>query len=183
LNPAPAVYGNEAKLLSLLNHDNRTDDEAIVETSPLVPVKAKPWDRLDMKSEELKVDEAVENKPFEKPIVVLVALYEVAPVNGKAAEVMVIGDAPITVNGEQLVPLVHVAEVVATLANVFAPEKYARLDTTAADEVESPSNESAFPVSLIGNVVESVPCFPFSVVWRSVPARETVPKKAFVADA
>jgi hypothetical protein len=39
------------------------------------------------------------------------------------------------------------------------------------------------PVSLIGNEVESVPCFELSVVCKSTPARETVPKKALVADA
>jgi hypothetical protein len=65
---------------------------------------------------------------------------------------MVIGDAPITVNPEQLVPIVHVAEVVATLAKVFGPEKYERFPTTAADEVPSPENESALPETAIGNV-------------------------------
>ena len=95
---------------------------------------------------------------------------------GKAAEVIVIGVAPITVKDEQLVPLVHVAEVVATLAKVFAPEKYARLETTATDDVDNPSYESALPVNLIGNDVESVPCFPFSVVCKSTPPRDSVPK-------
>ncbi len=64
---------------------------------------------MDRKSDELKVDEAVENNPPWKPIVVLVALYEGLPVNGKAAEVIVMGDAPITEKDEQAVPLVHVA--------------------------------------------------------------------------
>ena len=57
----------------------------------------------------------------------------------------------VTVNpvGTEIVP-------VATLAKVFAPEKYGMLPMTAADEVERPLNEMA-PVPLlyaIGNVPE-----------------------------
>jgi len=52
---------------------------------------------------------------------------------------------------------------VATFANVFAPEKYGMFPVTAADDVDSPVNESADPVSCIGNDVDSVPCLPFSV--------------------
>ncbi len=54
---------------------------------------------------------------------------------------------------------------------------------TADDEVPSPSNESALPVSLIGNDVESVPCFELRVVWRSEPPRLIAPANRFVVEA
>ena len=66
--------GKEAKLVSLLNQDSLTDDEAIVETIPFDPVNAKPWDRDGRNSAELNVELAVEKRPAEKPITVEVAL-------------------------------------------------------------------------------------------------------------
>ena len=69
---------------SLVNHESLTDDEAMVETIPFDPVKAKPCDSDGKKSDELKVEDAVEKRPFEKPIVVPVALYPTPVVNGDA---------------------------------------------------------------------------------------------------
>lgn len=71
---------------SLLNHDNFTDDEAMVETSPLVPVKAKPWDKLERKRFEEIVELADEKKPLPKPRVVEVELKFVFEVNGKTVK-------------------------------------------------------------------------------------------------
>ena len=59
---------------SLLNHDSLIDDEAMVLVMPFDPVKRKPWVSDGRKSVELNVDEAVENRPFWNPMVVLVAL-------------------------------------------------------------------------------------------------------------
>ena len=59
---------------SLLNHDSFTDDEAIVDTSPLLPVNAKPCVRDGRYREDPNVDDAVENSPLVKPIVVDVEL-------------------------------------------------------------------------------------------------------------
>lgn len=63
---------------SLLNQESLTEEEAIVETRPLVPVKAKPWDRDDRKRLDEMVDDAVEKNPLSRPRVVEVeAPYEV----------------------------------------------------------------------------------------------------------
>ena len=62
------------KLESLLNHDSLIDDEAIDDTRPFDPMNEKPCDRLERKRDELNVDEAVENRPAENPMVVPVAL-------------------------------------------------------------------------------------------------------------
>jgi hypothetical protein len=59
---------------SLLNHDNFTDDEAMVETSPFVPVKAKPCDSDERKRLDEMVDDAVEKKPLSSPSAVEVEL-------------------------------------------------------------------------------------------------------------
>ena len=59
---------------SLLNHDNFTEDEAIVETSPLLPVNAKPCVSPGRNREDENVDDAVENRPLVNPIVVDVEL-------------------------------------------------------------------------------------------------------------
>ena len=58
----------------MLNHESRTDDDAIDCTSPFVPVYANPCDRFDRKRLLLNVDDAVENRPAENPIVVDVEL-------------------------------------------------------------------------------------------------------------
>ena len=71
----------------------------------------------------------------------------------------------------------------AILANVFAPEKYGMLPTTAEVEVESPPNPIVAPESVIGQVVEMVFCFPLSVVCKSFPPSESEPKYAFVDEA
>lgn len=68
--PETLVTAEVRKPASLLNHDNLTDDEAIDDTSPLVPVKTKPCPKFERNNELLKVDEAVEKIPFEKPTVV-----------------------------------------------------------------------------------------------------------------
>ena len=59
---------------SLLNHDSFTDDEAIVDTSPLLPVNAKPCVSDGRNSDDPNVDDAVENSPLVNPIVVDVEL-------------------------------------------------------------------------------------------------------------
>ena len=59
---------------SLLNQDSLIDDEAIVPTSPFVPVKAKPCESDERKRELEIVDEAVEKKPLSRPSVVEVEL-------------------------------------------------------------------------------------------------------------
>ena len=64
---------------------------------------------------------------------------------------------PTTVNPVHDTPDVHEADEVPTLARVLGPEKYARLPTTAADEVESPFHESALPVRANGNETERGP--------------------------
>ena len=66
-----------------MNHDSLIDDEAMVLVMPFDPVKRKPWVSDGRKSVELNVDEAVENRPFWNPMVVLVALYDVKAVKGK----------------------------------------------------------------------------------------------------
>jgi len=65
--------------------------------------------------------------------------------------VIVTGDVPMTVNEVQEAVPEHDAVVVATFANVFGPEKYARFPWTAAVEVERP-----FHVS-VRDVVRSPP--------------------------
>ena len=45
-----------------------------VEWKPLLPMKAYPCERLEKKTELLNVDEAVEKRPFENPMVVEVEL-------------------------------------------------------------------------------------------------------------
>ena len=69
------------------------------------------------------VDEPVEKNPFApvKPMAVVVELYPVLTVNGKAAEVIVIGEEPRTLNVEHDVPPLQVTDVVATLPS-FAGE-------------------------------------------------------------
>ena len=59
---------------SLLNHDSRIDEDAIVDTSPLLPVNAKPCVSDGRKRDEENVDDAVENRPLVNPIVVDVEL-------------------------------------------------------------------------------------------------------------
>ena len=68
----------------MLNHDSLIDDEAIVFSCPLVPVNANPCDRDGRNRDDENVDEAVENRPLENPIVVDVELYPVLTVNGNA---------------------------------------------------------------------------------------------------
>ena len=64
---------------------------------------------------------------------------------------------PTTVKPEHETPEEQVADDVATLANVLGPEKYERLPTTAADEVERPPKERALPVRAIGKETERGP--------------------------
>jgi hypothetical protein len=59
---------------SLVNQESLIVDEETVEVIPFVPVKRNPCVSDGRKSDELKVDDAVEKRPFEKPIVVPVAL-------------------------------------------------------------------------------------------------------------
>ena len=59
---------------SLLNHDSLIDDEAIVLTSPLLPVYVKPCVRDGRYTDDPSVDEAVEKKPPVRPSVVDVEL-------------------------------------------------------------------------------------------------------------
>jgi hypothetical protein len=70
------VYGKPDVVnpASLLNQESLTDDEAIVETNPFVPVNANPCDRDDRKRLDENVDDAVENSPLVNPIVVDVEL-------------------------------------------------------------------------------------------------------------
>ena len=65
-----------------------------------------------MRSPEI-VDDAVEKNPL-NPMTVEVELYPVLTVNGKAAEEMVIGDAPIMTPCEHDEPPEHEMVVVAT---------------------------------------------------------------------
>ena len=58
---------------SLLNHDNFTEDEAIVCVRPFDPVNTKPCDSDGRYSDEENVDDAVENSPL-NPITVDVEL-------------------------------------------------------------------------------------------------------------
>ncbi len=58
----------------MLNQDSLTDDEAIVCTSPFDPTYAKPCVRDGSNSDELNVDDAVENSPPVNPITVDVEL-------------------------------------------------------------------------------------------------------------
>ncbi len=59
---------------SLLNHDSRIDDEAIVCTSPFDPVYVNPCVRDGRYRLDENVDDAVENSPLVNPIVVDVEL-------------------------------------------------------------------------------------------------------------
>ncbi len=54
---------------SLLNHDRLIDDEAIVCTSPLLPVNAKPCVSDGKNRDDPNVDDAVENSPLNPMIV------------------------------------------------------------------------------------------------------------------
>ena len=72
--PVTDVTAAVRKPASLLNQESLTDDEAIVETIPFDPVKAKPCVSDGRNSCELNVDDAVEKRPAENPIVVPVAL-------------------------------------------------------------------------------------------------------------
>lgn len=78
------VTADVMKPASLLNQDSLTDDEAIVETRPFDPVNAKPCARDGSNTDELNVDDAVENRPFRNPTVVDVPVYVDAGVNGYA---------------------------------------------------------------------------------------------------
>ena len=80
-------------------------------------------------------------------------------------------------------PVGTVMVPVATLANVFAPEKYGMLPMTAADDVESPLNPIVAPERVIGQVVEMVDCFALRDDCKSVPLSESVPKCALVDEA
>ena len=86
-------------------------------TSPLEPTARPPAPRDERYSDEDIVDDAVEKNPL-NPRTVDVELYPELTVNGNAADVMVIGDEPRTLNVEQLVPPLHVTEVVATLPSL-----------------------------------------------------------------
>ncbi len=79
-----AVRADVRKPASLLNQDSLIDDEAIVCTSPFVPVNAKPCDSDGRYRLDPNVDDAVENSP-EKPMTVEVLLKPLLTVNGKAA--------------------------------------------------------------------------------------------------
>ena len=70
---ADDVYGKLkfVKPASLLNHESRMDDEAIVFTCPADPVNAKPCDRDERYRELLNVDEAVEKRPLNPKTVVV----------------------------------------------------------------------------------------------------------------
>lgn len=101
--------------------------ERVVEKK-LVVVAAVPVARVKVKL--VRVDEALERKPFWRARVVEVEFSPVPKVvNGKlkvAPEpVMVIGAAPSTVKLEHETVPEHVAEVVATPTRVFDPPKYA----------------------------------------------------------
>ena len=71
------------KARSLANHESLTDDDAIVETSPLLPVNANPCDSDGRYSDDPNVDDAVEKSPL-NPMTVDVELYPVLTVNGNA---------------------------------------------------------------------------------------------------
>ena len=78
--------------------------------------------------------------------------------NGQERPVKVIGEEPRTLKVAQVVPPAQVTEVVATLANVFIPEKYGMLPKTAAEEVERPPKVNVLsadksPPPCIGQVV------------------------------
>jgi hypothetical protein len=77
------VNGNEENARSLLSQESLIDDDAIVCTNPFDPVKAKPCERLGRRRVELNVEDAVEKRPFENPIVVEVELNPAPAVNGK----------------------------------------------------------------------------------------------------
>lgn len=83
----------------------------------------------------------------------------------------------------RMMPPPAVTEVVATLAKVFADEKYGIFPSTAAEEVERPLKPSTAPVRVIGQVVEMAACFELRVACRSVPLSERVPKYALVEEA
>ena len=55
--------------------------------------------------------------------------------------------------------------------------------TVACVDVPRPTNPTVAPDSVIGNVVEIVACLLFSVVCKSVPLSESVPKYPLVDDA
>ena len=74
-------------------------------------------------------------------------------------------------------------EEVATLPNVLTPVKYGMLPMTAALDVESPLNPSVLLESVIGQEAEMVACLELSVVCKSLPLRESVPKYALVEEA
>ena len=97
----------------------------------------------------------------------------------------VVADPPIcapNVPDDEILPLTA-RDVVATFANVFTPEKYGMLPTTAAVDVDSPLNPTVTPPRVIGHVTEILFCFPFSVVCRSVPFRDIVPANRLVVEA
>jgi hypothetical protein len=62
---------------------------------------------------------------------------------------------PTTVNPVHETPLPQVADDVETLPKVFAPVKYGMLPTTAAEDVERPSNPTVEPVTVMGQVPET----------------------------
>jgi len=74
----------------------------------------------------VKVEEAVEMKPFKRPMVVEVATPYSVAVKGKAKVapelVMVMGEAPMAVKEVQEMPEAQVTEVVATDWSGFVPE-------------------------------------------------------------
>src|SRR3989344_784163 len=64
---------------------------------------------------------------------------------------------------------------VATLANVFTPEKYGMLPMTAAVEVERPLKPMVAPLRVIGQVVEIASCLAFQVVALVMRLSASVP--------
>ncbi len=80
----PVLVMNPA---SLLNHERLTDDEAIELTLPDEPMYAKPCERDERFNADEKVDEAVERRPFKRPMVDVVDTPYVCAVNGKTYEV------------------------------------------------------------------------------------------------
>ena len=74
--------------------------------------------------------------------------------------------------------------VVPMLPKVLAEVKYGMLPITAAEEVDKPLKPMTVPVvKVTGQVAEMVDCLLFSVVCKSVPLSESVPKYALVEEA
>lgn len=114
------------------------DDDATLFNFPAEPIYAKPCDNEGKYVALPNVDEAVENKPLRKPIVVEVELYPVFTVHGKAKVepvfVMVnVGYVPVT---EIPVPLFNVTVWSGAVFVIVSPEPIT--DCPAVTEIPVP---------------------------------------------